>query len=304
MAIYNSFKTLVWPLNVVKRRVTSAFGLIGGQTSGGPGNEGIDAAVWIQERIDDGTIVTSGAGLADGNKGEITVSGSGATWTVNSNAITTPKITDGAVTNAKAATMAANTVKVRNAATTGVPVDMAVPANTLVGRGSTGDIVPITLGTNLSMAAGVLNATGGATGVTTVTSGGARITYVTLTGTPVVTFSKAGGVGAMNVTGGTIKLIELVDNLQPGDTVSNSIRYDFIGTGTTKLDAYPTNMKYTVNTATPSVLTTGDIGDQQDTDTTPPILFGDFILTGQGTMSARHNNITANIYTKFTWTQK
>ena len=33
-------------------------------------------------------------------------------------------------------------------------------------------------------------------------------------------------------------------------------------------------------------------------------MFGDFVLTGQGSMSARTNNITAQIYMKFTWTQK
>ena len=145
---------------------------------------------------------------------------------------------------------------------------------------------------------------GGGSSFTTVTSGSARITYITLSGSPVITFSKSSGVATLGVTGGTIKLIEVFDNLQVADVVSNSIRYDFVGTGANKFDAYPTVTKYTVNSATPTVVNLGDIADQQDTDNTPPALFGDFVLTGQGSMSARTSNITAQIYMKFTWTQK
>ena len=147
---------------------------------------------------------------------------------------------------------------------------------------------------------------GGGSSVTTVSlnSNNARATYIPLTGAPVLTFSKSAGVATLGVTGGTIKLLELFDNLQLSEVVGNSIRYDFVGTGTNKFDAYPTCTKYTVNSATPTVVNLGDVGDQQDTDNTPPFLFGDFVLTGQGTMSARTSNIAAQIYLKFTWTQK
>jgi len=52
------------------------------------------------------------------------------------------------ITNTELANMAANTVKVRNAATLGDPVDMTVGASTVVGRGAAGDIVAAQLETS------------------------------------------------------------------------------------------------------------------------------------------------------------
>lgn len=63
----------------------------------------------------------------------------------NGNATT---IADNAVSNAKAADMAANTVKVRDAGTSGDPNDLAVGASTVVGRGSAGNIVAAAIETS------------------------------------------------------------------------------------------------------------------------------------------------------------
>lgn len=57
MGKYEQFKQLTLPLSVVKKFFTTT-GNSGRQAMGASGNEGIVLAEWIQERIDDGTIIS------------------------------------------------------------------------------------------------------------------------------------------------------------------------------------------------------------------------------------------------------
>lgn len=100
-----------------------------------------------------GTVLnaTGGGSISDGDKGDITVSASGATWTIDNGAVTYAKIQD----------TTANAVLARVGTTTGSVSAVALSASQLLGRGATGDVAAITLGTNLSMSGTTLNATGG-----------------------------------------------------------------------------------------------------------------------------------------------
>jgi hypothetical protein len=78
------------------------------------------------------TIAASGGGISDGDKGDITVSGTGATWTIDNDA----------ASNAKLANMATQTIKGRTAAGTGDPEDLtaAQAAAIVQGDGLTVDL--------------------------------------------------------------------------------------------------------------------------------------------------------------------
>jgi hypothetical protein len=96
--------------------------------------------------------------------------------------VDTDQIANRAVSFAKIINITANTVLTRAAATNGNMGETALSASQLLGRGSTGDIAAITLGTNLSMSGTTLNASGGG-GATNLAWDAATSTVTSDTGT-------------------------------------------------------------------------------------------------------------------------
>lgn len=97
---------------------------------------GSNITITTDAATDSVTIAASGGGVSDGDKGDITVSASGATWTIDNDAVTYAKIQN--VTDA-----------------------------CLLGRsaGTAGDCQEITVGSGLSLSGGALTATGSSGGV-------------------------------------------------------------------------------------------------------------------------------------------
>jgi len=101
--------------------------------------QSIKAYVDTQLTAEDLDITTdSGTIDIDLDSDTLTVAGGAGLDTAASSTTVTVNVTDGGVTNAKLADMAANTVKVRNASSSGVPSDLAVATTEIVIGDGTG----------------------------------------------------------------------------------------------------------------------------------------------------------------------
>ena len=115
----------------------------------------------------DSTTITVDISVADQVKWNRTALTGDVTAGAGSNATT---IANDAVTNAKAANMAADTMKVNNTGSLGDPVDMAVATNTIIGRGPTGHITALNAGSGITITDTEISATAGEGGETATMS--------------------------------------------------------------------------------------------------------------------------------------
>jgi hypothetical protein len=180
----------------------------------------------------------------DGDKGDITVSGGGIIWTIDTGVITTPKIADAAVTtvkiadanvtNTKLADMAANTIKGRITSGAGVSEDLtAANVSTILGLGTAATKNTGTSGVGVIPTLDADNTWTGIQGYGEVALTPTTPITWNVDAAPVATVALNAGATTMsapsNVVAGRVYTIRFVANAAANSTVAWNTNFDFSG---------------------------------------------------------------------------
>lgn len=191
-----------------------------------------------------GSACGSGGGISDGDKGDITVSGSGAVWTIDNLAVTNAKINDLAWSKLTSTPTTLSGYGITDAQ----PLDGDLTAiaaltgtNTIYYRSAASTWTPVTIGSNLTFSGGTLAATSGGMAI------GGSITSATEGS---VLFVGPSGVLAQDNSklfwNNSIKNLRGGDSLSIGDNFANY-----------QLNIYGSSFAYfTMNTATTTTSST------------------------------------------------